>query len=231
MFTRRLPFAASFKAHPAQTMARHPVMAISSTQSRWISKKQNEQEEDEQAGVRGIVSTLLHGSKAARQELNSTFSKVLARGKYVHEVQKHVVKPDCLDEYAALVAEHYPSVAARDPKNLKLCGSWMSTIGSMDTAVHIWEHTGYEALDNTESMLLQDKNHQEFERRLRSLLISRCREMMLEFAFWATSTPHEQGGIFELRTYYLKPGRMLEWETNWRRGLECRRQFCEPIGA
>jgi len=55
--------------------------------------------------------------------------------------------------------------------------------------------------------------------------------MMLEFAFWATAAPHTRGGCFELRRYQLKPGRLLEWEVNWRRGLECRRQFCEPVGA
>lgn len=30
---------------------------------------------------------------------------------------------------------------------------------------------------------------------------------------------------------YLQPGRLLEWEMNWRKGLECRKQFCEPVGA
>lgn len=28
-----------------------------------------------------------------------------------------------------------------------------------------------------------------------------------------------------------KPGTLLEWETEWRRGLEARRKFVEPIGA
>ena len=33
-----------------------------------------------------------------------------------------------------------------------------------------------------------------------------------EFAFWATKPPAELGGIYEMRTYSLKPGSLLEWE-------------------
>ena len=52
-----------------------------------------------------------------------------------------------------------------------------------------------------------------------------------EFAFWNTAAPRALGGIFELRTYDLGPGNLLEWETHWRKGLECRRQVMEPVGA
>lgn len=71
----------------------------------------------------------------------------------------------------------------------------------------------------------------EFESKLRPMLIKRENQICLEFAFWATSKPKFDGGVYELRTYLLKPGRMLEWEQNWKLGLECRRQFCEPVGA
>lgn len=31
--------------------------------------------------------------------------------------------------------------------------------------------------------------------------------------------------VFELRSYRLKPGSMLEWEAHWRKGIEARRRF------
>jgi hypothetical protein len=179
----------------------------------------------------GIISSILHGSKVAKQETKDTFSKLLARGKYVHEMQQHWIKPECIDDYTKLVAAHYPSMAAQDPANMKLCGSWMTEIGDMDTAVHIWEYTGYSGHAASRLRLRQDVQYLEFEKRVRPMLRKRKNLTMLEFAFWATAAPHDRGGCFELRTYELKPGRMLEWETNWRRGLECRQQFCEPVGA
>lgn len=47
------------------------------------------------------------------------------------------------------------------------------------------------------------------------LLESRNTQLCQEFAFWASSPPSTKGGIFELRTYQLNPGMLLEWETAW----------------
>lgn len=54
---------------------------------------------------------------------------------------------------------------------------------------------------------------------------------MQEFSFWPTAPPRSLGGIFELRTYTLQPGKLLEWETHWRRGLEARKVLMEGVGA
>jgi hypothetical protein len=62
-------------------------------------------------------------------------------------------------------------------------------------------------------------------------LLSRRSDLMQEFAFWNTVPPRALGGVFELRTYGLKPGKLLEWEGQWRKGLEVRKNFMEPIGA
>lgn len=46
-------------------------------------------------------------------------------------------------------------------------------------------------------------------------LTSRSTSLNQEFAFFPTAPPHAQGGLFELRTYQLKPGTLLEWENTW----------------
>ena len=46
-------------------------------------------------------------------------------------------------------------------------------------------------------------------------ITSRSLQLNQEFAFFPTAPPHAQGGIFELRTYQLKAGTLLEWETAW----------------
>lgn len=38
-------------------------------------------------------------------------------------------------------------------------------------------------------------------------------------------SPTTTGKVFELRSYSLKPGSMLEWEAAWRKGIEARRRF------
>ncbi|GAB5587923.1 hypothetical protein Unana1_02823 [Umbelopsis nana] len=184
-----------------------------------------------QSKTGGILESVLYGSKQSKEEEKATHSKVLARGKYVHELQRHKVKPDRVDEYTALIAEHFPRIAGDPANNVHLCGSWSTEIGQQDTFVHIWEYKGYPGHKETMERLQQDPQYQRFIRDLRPLLISRENTMMLEFSFWATSPPRITNGIYELRRYELRPGNLLEWEMHWRKGLECRRQFCEPVGA
>ncbi len=62
-------------------------------------------------------------------------------------------------------------------------------------------------------------------------LHSRSSQLMSEFAFWPSSPPRERGGVFELRTYDLVPGTLLEWENAWRRGLEARKRFVVSASA
>lgn len=45
--------------------------------------------------------------------------------------------------------------------------------------------------------------------------MSRTNQLNQEFAFMPTQPPHAEGGIFELRTYALQPGTLLEWENSW----------------
>ena len=54
---------------------------------------------------------------------------------------------------------------------------------------------------------------------------------MQEFSFWPTTSPRRLGGLFELRSYNLHPGNLLEWETHWRKGLAARREVMEGVGA
>lgn len=54
---------------------------------------------------------------------------------------------------------------------------------------------------------------------------------MQEFSFWPTTPPRQLGGVFELRSYTLHPGNLLEWEHHWRKGLQARREVMDGVGA
>jgi hypothetical protein len=71
----------------------------------------------------------------------------------------------------------------------------------------------------------------EFDSKLKGLITSKKISLMQEFSFWPTTPPRSLGGIFELRSYTLHPGNLLEWETHWRRGLKARREVMEGVGA
>jgi len=59
------------------------------------------------------------------------------------------------------------------------------------------------------------QQHRESYAAMLPYIVSRSLQLNQEFAFFPTAPPHAQGGIFELRTYQLKAGTLLEWETAW----------------
>lgn len=70
-----------------------------------------------------------------------------------------------------------------------------------------------------------------FESEILPMVNQRSSRICQEFSFWPTAPARDLGGIYEMRTYDLKPGSLLEWETSWKAGLQARRKFVEPIGA
>ena len=67
------------------------------------------------------------------KDMEQSFSQVLARGKYVHSIVFHDVKPDKVDEYADLVGTWYPRMAGIGENRVNLVGSWRTEVGDCDT--------------------------------------------------------------------------------------------------
>ncbi|PMB65196.1 Protein NipSnap 2 [Beauveria bassiana] len=182
----------------------------------------------------GPLSNLIYGTKEGREmeaQLEASFSQVLARGKYVHSIVFHRVKPDKVDEYVDLVGNWYPTIANRPENKVHLVGSWRTEIGDCDTFIHIWEYQKYEGYHQSRHSICNHPEFAENNRKLHKLIDSKKIDLMQEFSFWPTTPPRQLGGVFELRSYTLHPGNLLEWETHWRRGLKARREVMEGVGA
>ena len=85
---------------------------------------------------KGALSSLIYGTHEGQQmdqEIEKSFSQVLARGKYVHSIVFHSVKPDKVDEYVDLVGGWYPRVAKMQENHVNLVGSWRTEVGDCDT--------------------------------------------------------------------------------------------------
>ncbi|THC95271.1 hypothetical protein EYZ11_005268 [Aspergillus tanneri] len=190
--------------------------------------------ETAQSPKRGPLSSLIYGTKEGQQldkDIERSFSQVLARGKYVHSIVFHEVKPDKVDEYVDLVGQWYPRMASTEENRVNLVGSWRTQVGDNDTFVHIWEYQRYEGYHASLHNISRHPEFPEFDRKLKSLIKSKKTSLMQEFSFWPTTPPRRLGGLFELRSYTLHPGNLLEWETHWRRGLKARREVMEGVGA
>lgn len=91
---------------------------------------------NENGEKKGKLSSLIYGTPEGREmekEIEQSFSQVLARGKYVHSIVFHEVKPDKVDEYVQLVGEWYPKMAGMEENKVHLVGSWRTEVGDCDT--------------------------------------------------------------------------------------------------
>lgn len=131
MFFRFFPY---FNSTPT---APHASNASSKSNVKALGSLTTSAESAEDDGKpKGKLSSLIYGTKEGREmdkDIEHSFSQVLARGKYVHSIVFHQVKPDKVDEYVELVGKWYPRMASLPENKVHLVGSWRTEVGDCDT--------------------------------------------------------------------------------------------------
>ena len=107
-----------------------------STATGEAARQQDESNSNKKKPSGGRLSNLIYGTEEGREmdrDIERSFSQVLARGKYVHSIVFHEVKPDKVDEYVELVGSWYPRMASMPENKVHLVGSWRTEVGDCDT--------------------------------------------------------------------------------------------------
>ncbi|XP_013151250.3 protein NipSnap homolog 1 isoform X1 [Falco peregrinus] len=150
----------------------------------------------------------------------------------LYKIQFHNVKPECLDAYNSLTEEVLPKLHSDADYPCDLVGNWNTWYGEQDQAVHLWRFSGgYPALMDCMNKLKQNKEYLDFRKERSRMLLSRRNQLLLEFSFWNEPLPRQGPNIYELRTYKLKPGTMIEWGNNWARAIKYRQENQEAVGG
>lgn len=121
-------------ASSADASAHHMSLGSLSTHSPEAVRESSKTQETTKR--KGALSSLIYGTKEGQQmdqEIEKSFSQVLARGKYVHSIVFHQVKPDKVDEYVKHVGGWYPRMAGIEENHVHLVGSWRTEVGDCDT--------------------------------------------------------------------------------------------------
>jgi hypothetical protein len=63
------------------------------------------------------------------------------------------------------------------------------------------------------------------------MLRSRYVQFLLAFSYWPAILPRTGNNLYEIRSYTLKPGTMIEWGNNWARAINYRRNNDEAYAA
>lgn len=142
----------------------------------------------------------------------------------ITEIQSHYVKPDSVDKYLKTQENLIGFVNAnQDVLHGHSLGNFSVLIGDQDQFVHIWRYDGgYSAIDENIKFLETNKDFNLIMKDMKPLLRGRESEYFLQFSFWPEVELKNPSHIYELRSYHLKPGTMVEWGNYWAKAIKLR---------
>ncbi|KAH9530184.1 protein nipsnap [Dermatophagoides farinae] len=149
-------------------------------------------------------------------------SRLLSDTDKVYELHIHDVKPRHKEEYLQNFQAWCNEIQTKSPE-IRLVGSWKVEVGDLDQYVHIWGYDGWKQASQVFNLIRSDRTLMALEKDQEPFLRSRQNQFMLSFSFWPSPQPQVNNSMYEMRSYVLKPGTMIEWGNNWARGINFRR--------
>jgi len=178
----------------------------------------------------GWFSRLL-GVSDRIEPMKGAHSTLLADKEMVYELATHDVRPGGMDDYQQGY-EEYVQLLKKKNVPTDIVGSWTVMVGNQDQAIHIWRYKeGFAGADKTVQAFLNDQELRKARSEQGKLLSKRKNCVMLAFSFWGDPKPREPKHIYELRSYTLKAGTMIEWGNNWAKGINYRRDFNQDVAG
>ncbi|XP_065557707.1 protein NipSnap-like [Artemia franciscana] len=115
---------------------------------------------------------------------------------------------------------------------IELVGSWGVSVGDQDQFLHICRYKGgYSTIDKSGAMLKNNQDAQSLLKERAGYLRSRHSQFILPFSYWPEIKMRTGNSIYEVRSYTLKPGTMIEWGNNWARAINFRRENEEAFAG
>jgi hypothetical protein len=79
----------------------------------------------------------------------------------------------------------------------------------------LWRYKNYADFAGVHETLGKDATHQQFTNKVASCVNKRESQVCLSFTFWGEPPVRSANHIYEMRSYALKPGTLIEWGNNW----------------
>ncbi|KAL7286350.1 hypothetical protein TKK_0019307 [Trichogramma kaykai] len=159
-------------------------------------------------------------------------SRMLSDKQIVYALHTHNIRPDSYDKYLANYSANVQHILAKPELNMELVGSWTVEVGDMDQALHLWQYNGgFQVIDKAQSELSKDDAYQKLLKERGNYLRSRHLQFLLAFSYWPQINLRTGSNKYEIRSYSLKPGTMIEWGNNWARAINFRRNNDEAFAG
>lgn len=166
------------------------------------------------------------------QVQDGSHSQRLSAKEEIVELQTHNVKSDCLNKYTDAHKRLCQFFDEHRTSGLHLgclcVGNFNVFVGQQDQFIHLWRfENGYQTLDKGNQALTDNPDYRALRKDILSTLSSRSNQYLMTFSYWpevALRDKCENGKnhIYEMRSYDLKPGTMVEWGNYWAKAIRMR---------
>ncbi|KAJ8964967.1 hypothetical protein NQ314_004484 [Rhamnusium bicolor] len=161
-------------------------------------------------------------------------SRMLSDKEVIYSLQTHNFRADSKKPYLNNVKNIVDFIKSQDSlrKDVELVGSWTVNVGDQDQALHLWKFIGgFEKIDDYNELVSQSEDFQKLKDEQGKIVRSRHLQYLLAFSYWPQILMREPKHIYEIRSYALKPGTMIEWGNNWARAINFRQNNEEAFAG
>ncbi|XP_066153853.1 protein NipSnap [Euwallacea fornicatus] len=161
-------------------------------------------------------------------------SRMLSDKEVIYSLQTHNYRPDSKKPYLNNVNNIVQWVKGQDKlkDSVALVGSWTVNVGDQDQALHLWKFTGgFHQIDVFNHLTNTNEDYDKLRIEQGKLVRARHLQYLLAFSYWPQILLRESKNIYEIRSYALKPGTMIEWGNNWARAINFRKNNDEAFAG
>lgn len=161
-------------------------------------------------------------------------SRMLSDKEVIYALQTHNYRPDSKNPYLNNVKNIVQWVKSQDKlkDSVALVGSWTVNVGDQDQALHLWKFTGgFQQIDVFNQLTDINEDYDKLRVEQGKLVRARHLQYLLAFSYWPQILLREPKNIYEIRSYALKPGTMIEWGNNWARAINFRKNNDEAFAG
>ncbi|CAD5214448.1 unnamed protein product [Bursaphelenchus okinawaensis] len=194
-----------------------------------VPQSQLDIEKNESQG-QSWLSRILTGPAGNPDFHKQSHSSMLAASEVVYEIQTHDATTGNKEGYLKAYDTYSKEAQSTNP-GLKLVGSFQVVYGNQDQFVHLWRYAkGWADVDQQVRSLTQG-SLRSADTDVAKLCTRRRNVLTKPFSYWGEPKERDPSHIYDMRTYVLKPGTMIEWGNAWARGITYRREHNQDVGG
>ncbi|KHJ91657.1 HAD hydrolase, family IIA [Oesophagostomum dentatum] len=181
----------------------------------------------------GWISKLLTGQQMDPSGWQKqSHSSILSSSELIYEFATHNFRPGEKDKYLDAFGNYKQELNEKLP-SVNLIGSWTVSYGrTRDQAIHLYRHTnGFKDVDSSMSLHSSPGALSAADTEVAKLCGRRKNIIVKSFSYWREPEQRPPSHVYDLRSYVLKPGSMIEWASAWARGITYRRDADQDVGG